>query len=159
MPALEGLPSHGFYAVFDGHGGSYIAKQAAMQTVSFVVKTEDFQRDPHNPLSVGNALRKGFLALDDDMRLLPSVRSGEDHSGCTAIGIMVTPTHFVVGNCGECWAARGFSGCFPPAPPPPLSRTTLSLQSLLALREPAALGGLTPPPPPPSGPCSTLPPS
>jgi serine/threonine protein phosphatase PrpC len=112
MPALEGYPEHGFYAVFDGHGGAYIAKQAAMQTVGFVMKTEDFKRDPLNPLSVGNAIRKGFLALDDEMRLLPTVRSGEDHSGCTAIGIMVTPTHFVVGNCG---ALRGQH-----TPPPPM---------------------------------------
>ena len=110
MPAIEGHGGHSFFAVFDGHGGAYIAKQAAMHVVRFVTTTEDFMEDPMSPLSVGNALRGGFLALDADMRTLPVVRTGEDHSGCTAIAVVVTPTHFVVGNCGESPRVQGTEG-------------------------------------------------
>ena len=64
------------------------------------MSTSEFKADPLGAISLGNALRTGFLSLDADLRLTPQIRSGEDHSGCTAIGVLVTPTHFVVGNCG-----------------------------------------------------------
>jgi hypothetical protein len=52
------------------------------------------------PLALSNAIRAGFLNLDAEHKTLPQIRTGEDHSGCTGIGVMITPTHFIAGNVG-----------------------------------------------------------
>ena len=48
------------------------------------------------------AVRTGFLAFDAKTRDLPAIKSGADHSGSTAVTAFVTPTHYVVANCGAC---------------------------------------------------------
>merc|ERR1712070_662730 len=47
------------------------------------------------------AMRKASLKLDEEMRKLPAVRSGEDHSGTTAVYGLITPKHIIVGNIGD----------------------------------------------------------
>ena len=44
------------------------------------------------------------MSLDEELKKLPAVQSGEDQSGCTAIAAIITPTHIIVANAGD---ARG----------------------------------------------------
>jgi serine/threonine protein phosphatase PrpC len=57
-----------------------------------------------SPETIGVAMQAAFLELDDDLLKLPSVASGDDHSGCTAIVSVITDTHIIVANAGD---ARG----------------------------------------------------
>lgn len=47
------------------------------------------------------AFRSGFLNLDDSMRTLPELASGEDKSGSTAVCALVSPQKIFVANCGD----------------------------------------------------------
>lgn len=46
-------------------------------------------------------IRDGFLELDEKMKALPEVESGEDISGSTAVCTLISPTHFFFANCGD----------------------------------------------------------
>lgn len=46
-------------------------------------------------------IRDGFLELDEKMKSLPEVESGEDISGSTAVCTLISPTHFFFANCGD----------------------------------------------------------
>lgn len=125
------LPNHALLAVYDGHGGSQaatIAEQSMLQAlrlqpdyqryVEMQKKQQQAHRQCSNPESetsaeqatqesghasaalLGSALRAAFQALDSDV-LLPQLRKDGDISGCTAIVLVVTPTHFVCANCGD----------------------------------------------------------
>ena len=52
------------------------------------------------------AIRTGFLNFDRKTKDLPQIKAGADHSGSTAITAFVTPTHYVVANCGAWRVAR-----------------------------------------------------
>ena len=51
-------------------------------------------------VDVGAALRAAFLALDATI-VLPELASADDSSGCTAIVVIVTPTHLVCASAGD----------------------------------------------------------
>lgn len=92
-------------AVFDGHGGDLIAKEAAVRIVSMLKGDEKFQQlakdSPDNAEALGQAMRSIVLKLDDEMRQLPQIQSGEDQSGCTSIIALVTETHVICANSGD----------------------------------------------------------
>ncbi len=46
-------------------------------------------------------IRDGFLTLDEKMKQLPEVESGEDISGSTAVSALISPSHFFFANCGD----------------------------------------------------------
>jgi protein phosphatase 1B len=43
----------------------------------------------------------GFLLLDDKMRRIPEMASGEDKSGSTAVCVLISPSHMYIANCGD----------------------------------------------------------
>jgi serine/threonine protein phosphatase PrpC len=92
-------------AVFDGHGGDLIAKEAALRIVGLLENSETFkthvQSDPTNAQALGGAMREVVLQLDEDMRQLPAIMSGEDQSGCTSIIALITETHIICANSGD----------------------------------------------------------
>lgn len=45
---------------------------------------------------VKNAIKSGFLKIDNNMRL-----TSQDTSGCTAICSLISPTHLFIANCGD----------------------------------------------------------
>ena len=55
------------------------------------------------------AITSGFLTFDRKTRDLPPIQAGADHSGSTAVSAFVTPTHYVIANCGDsrCVLSRG----------------------------------------------------
>jgi len=60
--------------------------------------------------SVKRAIREGFLRLDETMKTLPEVESGQDKSGSTAICALVSPTHVFIANCGDSRAVLSRNG-------------------------------------------------
>ena len=87
-------------AVFDGHGGDLVAVEAAKRIQP---KLEGMLRgvDSHDPHAIGAAMQAAFLSLDEDLKKLPAIVSGDDQSGCTAIVAIITDTHFIVANAGD----------------------------------------------------------
>ncbi|XP_022192901.1 protein phosphatase 1A isoform X1 [Nilaparvata lugens] len=92
----EGLDDWSFFAVFDGHAGAGVSAHCAKHLLECIVATEEFQQS-----AVADGIRSGFLHLDDRMRELPKLASGEDKSGSTAVCALVSPRHVYVANCGD----------------------------------------------------------
>lgn len=98
---LPGWPDYSWFAVYDGHGGSFTSKYASAHALGKVMATKEWAATPHTAASLAEAMRKGFLDLDAEMHRLPPVASGDDHSGSTAIACLVTPTHVLTANVGD----------------------------------------------------------
>ena len=100
------LPDHALLAVFDGHGGALAAKIAERSLLATLRLQPDYQTyqrqqaDGRDPTLLGAALRAAFLALDATI-VLPELASADDSSGCTAIVVIVTPTHLVCASAGD----------------------------------------------------------
>lgn len=50
---------------------------------------------------VQNGILKGFLELDEKLRKIPEVASGEDKSGTTAVCALITDKFLILANCGD----------------------------------------------------------
>lgn len=100
VPVVAAKPEWSWFAVFDGHGGSLISLTAAERLLPKICADERFEA-AKTAEEVSAIMRDSFIKLDEDMKTLPAIASGEDHSGSTAITAMVTPTHIIVGNCGD----------------------------------------------------------
>lgn len=55
-------------------------------------------------------IREAFLKLDEKLKSLPAVESGEDISGSTAVACLISPTHFFFANCGDSRAVMSRNG-------------------------------------------------
>ncbi|XP_014668902.1 PREDICTED: protein phosphatase 1B-like isoform X2 [Priapulus caudatus] len=109
--AVVGLP-HGlkdwsFFAVYDGHAGAKVSAHCAEHLLPAIVNAESFKSSMKGtqlcPTSdnVVHGVREGFLVLDETMRQLPEIQSGEDKSGSTAVCVLLSPMHIYFGNCGD----------------------------------------------------------
>lgn len=105
MPQLAGFS---FFGVFDGHGGSLVAKHASGRLLKDITTAPEFS-GCKTAEDLPAPIVSGFLAFDRETRDLPQIKAGADHSGSTAVTAFVTPTHYVIGNCGDsrCVVARG----------------------------------------------------
>ena len=117
--AVIGLPGElkdwSYFAVFDGHAGAKVSAFCADQLLDAITANEDFRagssadvRTPEQAEDlqatidrVKKGIRTGFLDLDDKMREIPEMMSGEDKSGSTAIAALVSPEHVFFANCGD----------------------------------------------------------
>jgi len=88
-----------FFGVFDGHGGSYAAQFAAAKIADKIVSNGS--NNTTSPEALSAMLVKAGLEIDVELRQEPQVRSGEDHSGTTAVYGLVTPTHVIIANIGD----------------------------------------------------------
>ncbi|KAH9509315.1 Protein phosphatase 1B [Bulinus truncatus] len=104
------LKDWSFFAVFDGHAGARVSAVCAEELLGHITQNEDFRGKPD--LTDGTeiqpsiedvlaGIKKGFLNLDEKMRTLPEVISGEDKSGSTAVCSIVSPRHIFFANCGD----------------------------------------------------------
>ncbi|KAG1653465.1 Protein phosphatase 1B [Nymphon striatum] len=114
----HGLKDWSFFAVFDGHAGAGVSGLCAENLLESITQCEDFRtsvekksakevngtgKDQSN-VYIGKiklAIREGFLQLDEKMRALPEVTSGQDKSGSTAVCCLISPTHLFIANCGD----------------------------------------------------------
>jgi len=96
------MPGVTFFAVFDGHGGKTVARASGPLIMQKIVETEEFKKANQSPQVLGDALQKGLFALDEAIKTMhPSLAAGHDRSGSTVICSFLTPTHIIVGNCGD----------------------------------------------------------
>ena len=105
-----GLKDWSFFAVFDGHAGARVSAICSEELLTEITNNEDFKKGNVDQANGGQeiaaenikrAIKQGFLALDDRMRELPEVMSGEDKSGSTAVCVMISPQHLFFANCGD----------------------------------------------------------
>jgi len=103
-----GLKDWSFFAVFDGHAGARVSAICSEELLTEITNNEDFKKcgqanggEEVAAENIKRAIKQGFLALDDRMRALPEVLSGEDKSGSTAVCVMISPTHLFFANCGD----------------------------------------------------------
>jgi len=124
-----GLKDWSFFAIFDGHAGSKVSKHCAEHLLESICATDDFKNalkgnpeasssndnDSKNSVpitsnasstglseeAVKSGIRNGFLVLDEKMREMAEMVSGEDRSGSTAVTALVSPTKIFFANCGD----------------------------------------------------------
>jgi serine/threonine protein phosphatase PrpC len=114
VPEIPGLAGHSLYAVFDGHGGKNAAIVASKELLNAIQKTSSFSSyvADQNLEHLCSSLKQAFLDVDSHMRELFHPRlSPNERSGCTAIAVVVTPTHIVTANAGDSRAALSRAGC------------------------------------------------
>ena len=111
--AVLGLPHNldhwSFFAVFDGHAGAKVSAYSADHLLGAITSNEDFmgktteeaERTQPSLENVQRGLKTGFLNLDDKIRVMPEILSGEDKSGTTATCAMISPQHIFFANCGD----------------------------------------------------------
>lgn len=106
--AVIGLPDTldhwSFFAVYDGHAGSQVAKYCCEHLLEHITSNSDFQRALQEDPSVDNVkngIRTGFLQIDEHMRTISEKKHGVDRSGSTAVGVMISPSHIYFINCGD----------------------------------------------------------
>ena len=75
-------PSTAYFAVFDGHGGSRIAKHASLFLHKQITDSEAYAEG-----RISEALIDGFLTLDERMRENAELR--EEMSGSTAVVVLI----------------------------------------------------------------------
>jgi len=101
---ISSIPDHaeiGHFCVFDGHGGSLVARKACVELLPAIRALDVYKNGDKGAENLSKALYDGLLDLDIEMRKVPELASGEDHSGSTAITSFVTPTHIILGNTGD----------------------------------------------------------
>ncbi|RXN17572.1 phosphatase 1A isoform X1 [Labeo rohita] len=106
----NGLDPWSFFAVYDGHAGSQVARYCCEHLLEHITSNPDFQGggggggpavEPSVD-SVKSGIRTGFLQIDDHMRQISEKKhGGADRSGSTAVGVMVSPRHIYFINCGD----------------------------------------------------------
>lgn len=64
----------------------------------------------HSLERIKSNIREAFLKLDEKMKSLPEVESGEDISGSTAVACLISPTHLFFANCGDSRAVLSRNG-------------------------------------------------
>lgn len=116
---LPGLKEWSFFAVFDGHAGAKVSAYCAEQLLDHIIANEDFkgtmdmkQGTEIQPSieDVKKGIKTGFLNLDERMKGMPEMVSGEDKSGSTAVCVIVSPGHIFFGNCGDSRAVLSKGG-------------------------------------------------
>ncbi|KAF7722519.1 Protein phosphatase 2C 2 [Apophysomyces ossiformis] len=93
-----------FFGVYDGHGGSAVAKYTGQSLHRHIRESPHFDKKEYK-----EALKDGFLALDKE---LSQDRNFEfDPSGCTAVTALVTPDNRIfVANAGDSRSVISING-------------------------------------------------
>ena len=99
-----------FFGVFDGHAGPKVSQYCSENILKVMLDdlkaSVDECKSTEEPIErIEKAIYDGFLSLDKKIKEEPIWASGEDHSGTTAITVMISPTHIYWANCGD---SRGF---------------------------------------------------
>ncbi|KAJ1303186.1 hypothetical protein OPQ81_011385 [Rhizoctonia solani] len=100
---LDSQTNNAFFAVFDGHGGSTIAKYAGSHVHERLKADAGYQRKDYK-----SALKRAFLGTDDDLRADPAFF--HDPSGCTAVAALLTEDKILVANAGDSRSVMSVKG-------------------------------------------------
>lgn len=91
--SLPDDPSVSWFSVFDGHGGSIVAKYASKHLHKYVIQRPEYPND------IPEALRQGFLEIDNVM--LNDEQIKEQMAGTTAICCMIRDNKLYCANSGD----------------------------------------------------------
>lgn len=83
-----------FFAVYDGHGGSKVAEYAGIHLHERIFSQQSYKEN-----NIPDAIRKGFLGLDEDM--LEDEEMKEELAGTTAISVIIKDKKLYCGNVGD----------------------------------------------------------
>ncbi|KAI9265566.1 phosphatase 2C-like domain-containing protein [Sporodiniella umbellata] len=97
-----------FFGVFDGHGGSSVAKYTGQSLHQQLLKSSFFEQKKY-----AEALKDAFLSLDQ--ALLEDEEHAHDPSGCTAITVLLTEENKIIAaNAGDSRAILSTEGVAKP---------------------------------------------
>lgn len=105
FPTLKG---YSLFVVFDGHSGAQYANTVSKEFPSFLLSHEPFKSINENQISdyekvenfeekIKNGIRDAFLQYDIKMAKIKEIQT----SGCTATGVMITPSSYFFMNIGD----------------------------------------------------------
>ena len=108
LPNVTKKPA--FFAVYDGHGGSNVARYTGATLYARLGRSESFKNKNWN-----EALVESFLNTDEALKQSPELSS--DPSGCTAVCVLITPPaeehqsrKIICANAGDSRAILSLSG-------------------------------------------------
>lgn len=119
--AVIGLPSlrdWSFFAVFDGHAGAQASAVCSDQLMNNIISDGDFEKmdlksgteTQPSIEAIKSGIKTGFLSMDEKLRNMPEVQNGQDKSGSTAVGVIISPNHIFFANCGDSRAVLSTAG-------------------------------------------------
>lgn len=76
------LSEWSYFAVFDGHAGSFVSEYSSENLLNCIIQTKEFKSK-----DIVKGIHTGFLKIDEKMRGLPQMSDGTDKSGTTAVSI------------------------------------------------------------------------
>lgn len=93
-----------FFAVYDGHGGSTVARYTGDTLHHRLRATDQFKAGKFE-----EALKRAYLATDEDLRANPDF--AHDPSGCTAVSTLITPDNKIIcANAGDSRSVMSVGG-------------------------------------------------
>ncbi|TPX33277.1 hypothetical protein SeMB42_g07505 [Synchytrium endobioticum] len=97
-------PPVAFFAVYDGHGGSAVARYAGSQLHKRIASDPAYAKGDY-----AKAIISGYLGVDVDLKA--DVNFAYDSSGCTAVCSIITDDgKLIVGNAGDSRAVLSSNG-------------------------------------------------
>ncbi|XP_023331879.1 protein phosphatase 1A [Eurytemora carolleeae] len=108
--AIIGIPDQketvSWFGVFDGHAGSrvrFVFRFLCRTNDDFTCSLQQEHTLSKDEMTdaVKRGMLKGFLELDEKLRKIPEVASGEDKSGTTAVCALITDKYLILANCGD----------------------------------------------------------
>ena len=95
-----------FFGVFDGHAGPKVSQYCSENLWDCIRQKIEAKKGPardQEPTleNIKDGFRDGFLYIDEKLKERPPWSNGEDRGGTTAITVMITPKHIILGNCGD----------------------------------------------------------
>ncbi|XP_071962980.1 protein phosphatase 1B-like [Antedon mediterranea] len=97
-----------FFAIFDGHAGPKVARYSAENLLDEILNNSDFkgtdqQVEKLEPTidNIVKGIRTGFLNIDAKICNWTETVHGNERSGSTAVGVLISPTHYFFINCGD----------------------------------------------------------
>lgn len=101
------LASYDFYAVYDGHGGDYVAYACRDRLHKLLSREIEEVRDGGGRIDWENAMVASFTKMDQEINDEANQVEGRSNSsllksmGSTAAVVVVCPDKLVVSNCGD----------------------------------------------------------
>uniref|UniRef100_A0A915MC12 protein-serine/threonine phosphatase n=1 Tax=Meloidogyne javanica TaxID=6303 RepID=A0A915MC12_MELJA len=99
---LENDPTSAYFSVFDGHGGSHVAKLASRYLHKQIAQSEAYLQG-----RISDALIEGFLDFDERMLEDDGLK---DVSGSTAVVVLIKDNCIFCANAGDSRAVVSVSG-------------------------------------------------
>ncbi|KAJ8372620.1 hypothetical protein AAFF_G00280850 [Aldrovandia affinis] len=100
VPELGGeLSDWGFFAVYDGHAGSMVARHCSQHLLDYILATGAI-KVAGDEEEVSEGIREGFLRIDRHMHAMAR-RGSWDRGGSTVAGVLLSPRHVHFINCGD----------------------------------------------------------